>query len=76
MQGQHSNYCTYVLPGHVIYEMSSGKELEGVVPTQQEYAIVEDEQCRDILYHIFATKIDKNGEIKFLHSIKEVRLIR
>lgn len=56
----------------MIYEMSSGKELVGVMPTQLEYSIVEDEQCRNTLCYIFTTKIDKNGRSNFLHSIKEV----
>ncbi len=42
---------TYV--GHVIYEMSSGHVLGGVVPTEEEYERVEHDEVKELLQLIF-----------------------
>ena len=60
---------TACFPGHVIYEMSAGKPLESLVPTEEDLRDVEDEKCRMILRYIFTRK--KDGE--FMYTIEEVR---
>lgn len=55
-------------PGHVIYEMSAGKELSRLVPREEDYRCVPDEGCIDILQYIFAKK--DNG--RFKHGIIKV----
>ena len=57
--------------GHVIYEMSTGKELEGLVPNQNDINIVWDEGCREILEFIFKKR--RNNTL-MQHSIQKVHL--
>ncbi len=39
--------------GHVIYEMSSGHVLSGVVPTEEEYERVKYDEVKELLHFIF-----------------------
>ena len=55
--------------GHVIYEMSTGKELEELVPNQNDINIVWNEGCREILKFIFMTR--RNSTL-MQHSIRKV----
>ena len=50
-----------------MYEMSAGKELGGVVPTEEEYEWVQETKCKEVIQYIFAKK-----EGKFKHSIEKV----
>ena len=52
-----------------MYEMSAGKELGHLVPTEEEYSFVLNDQCKEILQFIFYRKPDGT----FVRSIKEVR---
>ncbi len=53
--------------GHVMYEMCTGRVLNCVTPTEEDYGKIEDEKCRDVVKYIFKTK---RGH--FRHSIKAV----
>ncbi len=46
-------FLSYNSIGHVIYEMSSGHVLSGVVPTEEEYERVEYEEVKELLHFIF-----------------------
>ena len=53
--------------GHVIYEMSAGRELSRLVPNEMDLRCVEDASCREILQYVFSRKDDgkfKRGIIK------------
>ncbi len=43
----------FLSTGHVIYEMSSGRALSGVVPTEEEYERVEYDEVKELLQFIF-----------------------
>ena len=53
--------------GHVMFEMSTGRELTHVLPTADDYRSISDCSCRNIIYHIFKRK---DGRMKF--SLKQV----
>ncbi len=50
-----------------MYEMCTGRVLNCVTPTEEDYGKIEDEKCRDVVKYIFKTK---RGH--FRHSIKAV----
>ena len=58
--------------GHVVYEMCTGHALSNVIPTEQEYERVEDEECLEILRYIFK----RNRKEKLTRSIKKVWSLR
>lgn len=66
----YGNVCVIVPAGHVVYEMCTGKELEGLVPSEQEYMLVPDERCKEFLEFIFKKKEDGS----FKRTIKKVIL--
>ena len=62
---------TLLLPpsaGHVIYEMSAGRDLTGIIPSEEDYGHVGDENCKEILKYIFTLR--KDGQLK--HAIPKV----
>ena len=70
---EHSKSCDFIddvsCPGHVIYEMSTGKMLgSSLIPEEEDYEHVTDEECKEILKYIFT--INKNGGLKW--DIEEV----
>ncbi len=46
-------FLSYNSIGHVIYEMSSGHVLSGVVPTEKEYERVEYDEVKELLQFVF-----------------------
>ncbi len=54
----------YPIPvvGHVIYEMSSGHVLSGVVPTEEEYERVESDEVKELLQFIFNLVVSLSRE--------------
>ena len=53
-----------------MYEMGSGRKLQGMTPSDEEYRLVCDSDVRNFLKYVFET----NGE-KFVHSIEKVMAI-
>lgn len=45
-----------IMFGHVIYEMSAGRELSRLVPNEQDFSCVADPGCREALRYIFARR--------------------
>lgn len=62
-----SNYFWCNVVGHTIFEMSSGQELIGFLPTAEDYELV-DAELREVLEFIFKRK----NENKFKNSISKV----
>ncbi len=54
-----------------MYEMSAGKELEGVVPTDDEYDWIQEPKSKAIIQYIFAKK-----DGRFKHSLEKVSIYR
>ncbi len=52
----------------MIYEISAGKELAHLVPNEEEYSFVLNDQCKEILQFIFTRKPDGT----FLRTIRNV----
>ncbi len=53
MRNTITPFLLYNSIGHVIYEMSSGHVLSGVVPTEEEYERVEYDEVKELLQFIF-----------------------
>ncbi len=53
MRNTITPFLSYNSIGHVIYEMSSGHVLTGVVPTEEEYERVEYDEVKILLRFIF-----------------------
>ncbi len=53
MRNTITPFLSYNSIGHVIYEMSSGYVLSGVVPTEEEYERVEYDEVKELLHFIF-----------------------
>ncbi len=53
MRNTITPFLSYNSIGHVIYEMSSGHVLSGVVPTEEEYERVEYDEVKELLHFIF-----------------------
>ena len=53
-------YIPLIHIGHVIYEMSSGHVLSGVVPTEEEYERVRYDEIKKLLQFIFGGEVRKN----------------
>ncbi len=53
MRNTITPYLSYNSIGHVIYEMSSGHVLSGVVPTEEECERVKYDEVKELLHFIF-----------------------
>jgi hypothetical protein len=51
-----------------VYEMCTGREVSALLPSLQEYDLVEDDECRSFLYYIFRRREDGT----FKSTIKKV----
>ena len=51
-----------------MFEMSAGRELSAVLPSDEDYEDVKDEHCKKIIRYIFR----KKSKYEFMHSIKQV----
>lgn len=65
----HNNYYGV---GYVVFEMSTGKQVQGFSPREDDYSCVQDVRCVTSLQYIFARK-EKSKSFK--HTIEEVRLL-
>ncbi len=69
--------------GHVIYEISSGHVLSGVVPTEEEYERVEYDEVKELLHFIFNLVVSPPGErgwsgkvIKYFMGLTPKRMVK
>ena len=62
----------FIFLGYVMYEMCTGCEVQGLLPTDDEYTAIEDVKCGTLLQYIFSRK-DKS-KTSFKHSIHEVSM--
>ncbi len=61
MRNTITPFLSYNSIGHVIYEMSSGHVLSGVVPTEEEYERVEYDEVKKLLQFIFNLVVPQRG---------------
>lgn len=62
------NISMVTLSGHVIFEMSPGRELKILVPEERDYGDVDSRNMRNLLKYIFN---EVNGD--FVTSLEDVR---
>lgn len=57
------------LTGHVVYEMCTGRDVGTLLPSEDDYMAVTEENCKEVLHYIF--KRNEKRSV-FKHSIQEV----
>ncbi len=72
MRNTITPFLSYNSIGHVIYEMSSGYILRGVVPTEEEYERVEYDEVKELLQFIFYNLVVSQHRLSSKRMMRKV----
>ncbi len=76
MRNTITPFLSYNSIGHVIYEMSSGHVLSGVVPTEEEYERVEYDEVKKLLQFIFNLVVPPRWKKIFGKKLSPQKMIK